>query len=39
MAAMSWGRTYPDLAAEWDALSRRALAVMRALTALDPAGG
>lgn len=38
-AVVSWRRTYPDLAAEWDALGRRALAVMTTLTALDPAGG
>lgn len=38
-AVVSWRETYPDLGAEWDALGRRALAVLASLTALDPAGG
>ena len=38
-AVVSWRQTYPDLMAEWDVLGRRALAVMAALTALDPADG
>jgi hypothetical protein len=36
-AILSWIRTYPDLEAEWKALGRRAVAVLSALDALDPA--
>lgn len=37
-AVLSWRRTYPGLSAEWDELTRRALTVLRTLSALDTSG-
>jgi hypothetical protein len=37
-AIQSWARVYPESGAQWDALGRRALAVLCSLSALDTSG-